>query len=38
VNSAGIYAIRLFIRGKPWIVTLDDTILYDTEKDRPVFS
>ncbi len=27
VNSAGIYAMRLFIRGKSWIVTIDDSIL-----------
>jgi hypothetical protein len=23
-NEAGIYAFRFFIRGKPWIVTIDD--------------
>eukprot|EP00355_Strombidium_rassoulzadegani_P005559 CAMPEP_0168620598 /NCGR_PEP_ID=MMETSP0449_2-20121227/7231_1 /TAXON_ID=1082188 /ORGANISM="Strombidium rassoulzadegani, Strain ras09" /LENGTH=232 /DNA_ID=CAMNT_0008661631 /DNA_START=347 /DNA_END=1046 /DNA_ORIENTATION=- len=26
-NKAGIYAIRLFIRGKPWIVTVDDEVI-----------
>eukprot|EP00356_Strombidium_inclinatum_P013993 CAMPEP_0170503266 /NCGR_PEP_ID=MMETSP0208-20121228/44181_1 /TAXON_ID=197538 /ORGANISM="Strombidium inclinatum, Strain S3" /LENGTH=136 /DNA_ID=CAMNT_0010782827 /DNA_START=217 /DNA_END=624 /DNA_ORIENTATION=+ len=25
-NEAGIYALRFFIRGKPWIVTIDDII------------
>jgi hypothetical protein len=27
VNDEGIYAVKLFIRGKPWILTVDDTIL-----------
>jgi hypothetical protein len=26
VNDAGIYAVRFFIRGKPWIVTVDDEV------------
>jgi hypothetical protein len=25
-NSAGIYAVRFFIRGKPWVITVDDYI------------
>lgn len=29
-NSAGIYAFRFFIRGKPWIVTVDDYFLFYT--------
>lgn len=27
-NDAGIYAIRFYIRGKPWIVTIDDYYFY----------
>lgn len=27
-NSAGIYAFRFYIRGKPWIVTVDDYFLF----------
>ena len=27
-NAAGVYAFRFFIRGKPWIVTVDDTFLF----------
>ena len=27
-NEAGIYAFRFYIRGKPWIVTVDDTFLF----------
>lgn len=29
-NSAGIYAFRFYIRGKPWIVTVDDYFLFRT--------
>ena len=28
LNQAGIYAVKLYIRGKPWIVTVDDTFLF----------
>jgi calpain-15 len=27
LNDEGIYAIKFFIRGKPWIVTVDDTVM-----------
>jgi len=27
-NSVGIYGVRFFIRGKPWVVTIDDSFLY----------
>ena len=27
-NTAGIYAFELFIRGKPWVVDIDDTMLW----------
>lgn len=30
-NDEGIYAFRLFIRGKPWIVTVDDYFLFNNE-------
>lgn len=26
-NDAGIYAVKLYIRGKPWIVTVDDEFM-----------
>ena len=26
-NDAGIYKLRFFIRGKPWVVTIDDEML-----------
>ena len=29
-NDAGIYAFRFYIRGKPWIVTVDDYFLFYT--------
>jgi hypothetical protein len=37
VNEAGIYAIRFYIRGKPWVVTIDDSILVDA-RNNPVFA
>ena len=27
-NRAGIYALRFFIRGKPWVVAVDNTMLF----------
>ena len=26
-NDVGIYAVRFYIRGKPWIVTVDDYVM-----------
>ena len=35
-NLPAIWAIRLFIRGKPWIVTIDDRVPFDvTEVIKP---
>ena len=36
-NEEGIYSIRLFIRGKPWIVTVDDYMLFNSN-DELVFA
>ena len=30
-NDEGIFNVRFYIRGKPWVVTIDDTILFRTE-------
>lgn len=27
-NAAGIYALRFFIRGKPWVVAVDNELLF----------
>ena len=27
-NDAGIHAVRFFIRGKPWVVDVDDRMFY----------
>ena len=27
-NNEGIYTVRFYIRGKPWLVTVDDYMLY----------
>lgn len=34
-NDEGIYNIRFFIRGKPWVVTIDDYLLF-TEWDSSI--
>ena len=33
VNDEGIYNVRLFIRGKPWTITIDDYLLFDDDYD-----
>ena len=33
LNENGIYNIRFYIRGKPWIVTIDDLMLVNTFND-----
>ena len=41
INDAGIYALRFFIRGKPWVVTVDDYFLFDysdSSKTKPFYS
>lgn len=37
-NMAGIYALKLYIRGKPWIVTVDDTFLFHTDQNNLRFA
>ncbi len=40
-NDAGIYGIRFFIRGKPWVVTIDDEFLFflpNSPQPRLVFT
>ena len=30
MNKEGIYALRFYIRGKPWVITIDDQfVTYD---------
>lgn len=29
-NAAGIYGVQFFIRGKPWVVDLDDGLVWDS--------
>jgi hypothetical protein len=33
INDAGIYAVKLYIRGKPWIVTVDDVTLHFSDEN-----
>ena len=28
-NKAGIFGARIFIRGKPWVITIDDSLLFN---------
>mgnify|MGYP006131350103 CR=1 FL=1 len=28
-NAAGLYGVTFYIRGKPWIVTVDDNLVFD---------
>ena len=37
LNNEGIYAMKLFIRGKPWIITIDDSIMQFND-GTPYFS
>jgi len=30
-NEAGIHAVKFYIRGKPWIVEVDDKLLYSNK-------
>jgi hypothetical protein len=32
-NEKGIYAVRFYIRGKPWIVTVDDYFYFKNGKE-----
>ena len=31
-NEAGIYAVRFYIRGKPWVVEVDDQMLFKSNQ------
>ena len=31
-NEAGIVGLRLFIRGKPWVITIDDELLFNGDR------
>ena len=37
-NKAGIYTVRLYIRGKPWLLNVDDRIMFSDEEDGPWYS
>ena len=30
LNTASIYGLQMYIRGKPWVITIDDYLLYDS--------
>jgi len=31
INDVGIQAVRFYIRGKPWVVTIDDSLYVDSD-------
>lgn len=37
-NVPGIFAIRFFIRGKPYVITVDDNILFKNGTLEPLYS
>jgi hypothetical protein len=32
-NTAGIYTLKLYVRGKPWLVQVDDELPFMTESN-----
>ena len=30
LNTASIYGFQMYIRGKPWVITIDDYLIYDS--------
>ena len=36
-NKAGVLGIKFYIRGKPWVVTIDD-YLHTDAKNNPIFA
>ena len=37
-NLSGIYVVKLYIRGKPWLVPVDDNFLYLEEQNNLRFA
>ena len=37
-NTAGLYAVRFFIRGKPWILTIDDFVSQNSADNSILFA
>ena len=35
INNEGIYNVRFYIRGKPWIVSVDDFMFFTTADGQP---
>ena len=36
-NKAGVFALRVFIRGKPYVITVDDNIMFN-KNGSPAFA
>ena len=37
-NGPGIFAVKLYIGGKPYVISLDDALLYVNRTSKPVFA
>ena len=37
LNNNGIYTLKFFIRGKPWLVTVDDIFLFQNENNPSLY-
>lgn len=37
-NGQGLYGIRFYIRGKPWVITTDDKLLYDNGNGQLMYT
>ena len=31
VNKVGLYTLKLYIRGKPWLITIDDSLQFEND-------
>lgn len=37
LNPVQAVAVKFYIRGKPWVVSIDDTLLFQTKNNKLVF-
>lgn len=37
MNPVQAIAVKFYIRGKPWVITIDDTMLFKSVDDKLVF-
>jgi len=37
-NSAGIFGVTFYIKGKPTVISVDDLLLYNSQDEKPYFA